>query len=53
MRLLEDSMVEKMLASEINEGYSVIVDVDSDANVIVLNRSSGASPEPSPEPIAA
>ncbi|CAA2976292.1 ATP-dependent Clp protease ATP-binding subunit [Olea europaea subsp. europaea] len=47
-----DSVVEKMLASEIKEGYSMIVDVDSDANVIVLNRSSGASPEPSPEPIA-
>ncbi|KAG6686098.1 hypothetical protein I3843_11G001200 [Carya illinoinensis] len=45
MRLLEDSMAEKMLAREIKEGDSVIVDVDSDGNVIVLNGSGGA-PEP-------
>ncbi|KAL0380286.1 UNVERIFIED_CONTAM: ATP-dependent Clp protease ATP-binding subunit ClpACD4B, chloroplastic [Sesamum angustifolium] len=51
MRLLEDSMAEKMLAREIKEGDSVIVDVDSDGNVIVLNGSSGAPPEPSPEPV--
>ncbi|KAF2312806.1 hypothetical protein GH714_040506 [Hevea brasiliensis] len=44
MRLLEDSMAEKMLAGEIKDGDSVIVDVDSDGNVIVLNGSSG-SPE--------
>ncbi|GMI75692.1 HEAT SHOCK PROTEIN 93-V, CLPC homologue 1, DE-REGULATED CAO ACCUMULATION 1 [Hibiscus trionum] len=43
MRLLEDSMAEKMLAREIKEGDSVIVDVDSDGNVTVLNGSSGAS----------
>ncbi|XP_022889653.1 ATP-dependent Clp protease ATP-binding subunit ClpA homolog CD4B, chloroplastic-like [Olea europaea var. sylvestris] len=49
MRLLEDSMAEKMLAREIKEGDSVIVDVDSDGNVIVLNR--GAPPEPSLEPV--
>ncbi|OIW17793.1 hypothetical protein TanjilG_06478 [Lupinus angustifolius] len=42
MRLLEDSMAEKMLAREIKEGDSVIVDADSDGNVIVLNGSSGA-----------
>ncbi|KAG7951334.1 hypothetical protein I3843_12G002000 [Carya illinoinensis] len=42
MRLLEDSMAEKMLAREIKEGDSVIVDVDSDGNVTVLNGSSGA-----------
>ncbi|XP_022730349.1 ATP-dependent Clp protease ATP-binding subunit ClpA homolog CD4B, chloroplastic isoform X2 [Durio zibethinus] len=41
MRLLEDSMAEKMLAREIKEGDSVIVDVDSDGNVTVLNGSSG------------
>ncbi|KAI4383403.1 hypothetical protein MLD38_009245 [Melastoma candidum] len=50
MRLLEDSMAEKMLAGEIKEGDSVIVDVDSDGNVTVLNGSSGA-PEPQPEAI--
>ena len=42
MRLLEDSMAEKMLAREIKEGDSVIVDADSDGNVIVLNGSTGA-----------
>ncbi|CAI0446740.1 unnamed protein product [Linum tenue] len=41
MRLLEDSMAEKMLAGEIKEGDSVIVDVDTEGNVIVLNGSSG------------
>ncbi|CAI0548048.1 unnamed protein product [Linum tenue] len=41
MRLLEDSMAEKMLAGEIKEGDSVIVDVNSEGNVIVLNGSSG------------
>ncbi|KAG6423782.1 hypothetical protein SASPL_114185 [Salvia splendens] len=52
MRLLEDSMAEKMLAREIKEGDSVIVDVDSDGNVIVLNGSSGTPPEPAaPEPM--
>ncbi|KAJ8553515.1 hypothetical protein K7X08_024193 [Anisodus acutangulus] len=51
MRLLEDSMAEKMLAGEIKEGESVIVDVDSDGNVTVLNGSSGAPSDPAPEPI--
>ncbi|KAK9269736.1 hypothetical protein L1049_001514 [Liquidambar formosana] len=41
MRLLEDNMAEKMLAGEIKEGDSVILDVNSDGNVIVLNGSSG------------
>uniref|UniRef100_A0A3Q7J979 UVR domain-containing protein n=1 Tax=Solanum lycopersicum TaxID=4081 RepID=A0A3Q7J979_SOLLC len=51
MRLLEDSMAEKMLANEIKEGDSVIVDVDSDGNVTVLNGSSGTPSDPAPEPI--
>nr|AIM41271.1 chloroplast ATP-dependent Clp protease chaperone protein [Nicotiana benthamiana] len=51
MRLLEDSMAEKMLAGEIKEGDSVIVDVDSDGNVTVLNGSSGTPSNPTPEPI--
>ncbi|KAM7483502.1 hypothetical protein LguiB_008085 [Lonicera macranthoides] len=56
MRLLEDSMAEKMLACEIQEGDSVIVDVDSDGTVTVLNGKNG-SPSPidgkngSPDPI--
>ncbi|KAL8141133.1 hypothetical protein V2J09_007154 [Rumex salicifolius] len=33
MRLLEDSMAEKMLSRDIKEGDSVIVDVDSDGKV--------------------
>ncbi|XP_009132682.1 chaperone protein ClpC1, chloroplastic [Brassica rapa] len=41
MRLLEDSMAEKMLAREIKEGDSVIVDVDSEGKVTVLNGGSG------------
>ncbi|CAH9081920.1 unnamed protein product [Cuscuta europaea] len=45
MRLLEDSMAEKMLSREIKEGDSVIVDADSDGNVTVLNGSSGVLPE--------
>ncbi|XP_019160509.1 PREDICTED: ATP-dependent Clp protease ATP-binding subunit ClpA homolog CD4A, chloroplastic-like isoform X1 [Ipomoea nil] len=48
MRLLEDSMAEKMLAREIKEGDSVIVDADSDGNVTVLNGSGGAPPPPAP-----
>ncbi|CAI8618808.1 unnamed protein product [Vicia faba] len=51
MRLLEDSMAEKMLSREIKEGDSVIVDADSDGNVIVLNGSSGA-PDSLPDPLA-
>ncbi|CAA0807107.1 Chaperone protein ClpC1- chloroplastic [Striga hermonthica] len=41
MRLLEDSMAEKMLALEIKGGDSVIVDVDSDGKVVVLSGGVG------------
>ena len=37
MRLLEDSMAERMLAQDIKEGDSVIIDVDADGQVNVLN----------------
>lgn len=37
MRLLEDSMAEQMLAGEIKEGDSVILDVDADGQVTILN----------------
>ncbi|KAF2933761.1 chaperone protein ClpC1, chloroplastic isoform X1 [Oryza sativa Japonica Group] len=47
MRLLEDSLAEKMLAGEVKEGDSAIVDVDSEGKVIVLNGGSGV-----PEPLA-
>jgi ATP-dependent Clp protease ATP-binding subunit ClpC len=45
MRLLEDSLAEKMLAGEVKEGDSCIVDVDSEGKVIVLNGGGGV-PEP-------
>ncbi|KAM3227290.1 hypothetical protein ACQJBY_059249 [Aegilops geniculata] len=41
MRLLEDSLAEKMLAGEVKEGDSAIVDVDSEGKVIVLNGGNG------------
>jgi ATP-dependent Clp protease ATP-binding subunit ClpC len=44
MRLLEDSLAEKMLAGEVKEGDSAIVDVDSEGKVVVLN-SQGGLPE--------
>ncbi|CAL8467413.1 g6951 [Coccomyxa elongata] len=37
MRLLEDSMAERMLSGDIKEGDSVIIDVDADGQVSVLN----------------
>ncbi|GAB2297291.1 ATP-dependent Clp protease ATP-binding subunit ClpA cd4b, chloroplastic [Dionaea muscipula] len=61
MKLLEDSLAEKMLAREIKDGDSIIVDADADGNVIVLNGKGGnplppppAEPlaEPLPEPLA-
>ncbi|KAF3327642.1 ATP-dependent Clp protease ATP-binding subunit clpA CD4B [Carex littledalei] len=54
MRLLEDSLAEKILAEEIKEGDSVIVDVDSDKKVVVLKSGVSASglPEASAPPVA-
>ncbi|KAG1338595.1 ATP-dependent Clp protease ATP-binding subunit ClpA, chloroplastic [Cocos nucifera] len=43
MRLLEDSLAEKMLAGEVKEGDSAIMDVDSDGNVIVLHGRTAVS----------
>ncbi|PIA26066.1 hypothetical protein AQUCO_10000027v1, partial [Aquilegia coerulea] len=40
VRLLEDKLTDKMLTGEINEGDAVIVDIDSDGNVIVSTNSS-------------
>lgn len=37
MRLLEDSMAERMLAGDIKEGDSVIIDIDADGQISVLN----------------
>jgi ATP-dependent Clp protease ATP-binding subunit ClpC len=37
MRLLEDSMAERMLAGDIKEGDAVIIDVDANGDVSVLN----------------
>ncbi|KAL1217304.1 Chaperone protein ClpC2 [Cardamine amara subsp. amara] len=41
MRLLEDSMAEKMLSRDIKEGDSVIVDVDAQGSVVVLSGNNG------------
>eukprot|EP01018_Ginkgo_biloba_P024489 Gb_20703 [translate_table: standard] len=46
MRLLEDSMAEKMLAGEIKEGDSAIIDVDPEGNVTILNGSTGIAASP-------
>ncbi|MCO5574427.1 hypothetical protein L7F22_028212 [Adiantum nelumboides] len=43
MRLLEDSMTERMLGGEIKEGDSAIIDVDTKGNVTVLNGTTGTS----------
>lgn len=43
MRLLEDSMAERMLSGEIKEGDSAIIDVDSEGAVTVLNGTTGTS----------
>ena len=43
MRLLEDSLAEKMLAGEVKEGDSAIVDVDSEGKVVVLKGGSGVA----------
>eukprot|EP00246_Nothoceros_aenigmaticus_P012003 TRINITY_DN351_c0_g1_i1.p1 TRINITY_DN351_c0_g1~~TRINITY_DN351_c0_g1_i1.p1 ORF type:complete len:932 (-),score=216.15 TRINITY_DN351_c0_g1_i1:246-3041(-) len=43
MRLLEDSMAERMLAGEIKEGDSAIIDVDAEGGVIVLNGTTGTA----------
>jgi len=37
MRLLEDSLAERMLSGEINEGDSIICDVEADGSIAVLN----------------
>lgn len=37
MRLLEDSMAERMLSGDIKEGDSVIIDVDADGQVYSKN----------------
>jgi ATP-dependent Clp protease ATP-binding subunit ClpC len=48
MRLLEDSLAEKILAGEVKEGDSAIVDVDSEGKVVVLNGQSGLPELPTP-----
>ncbi|VAI29239.1 unnamed protein product [Triticum turgidum subsp. durum] len=48
MRLLEDSLAEKILGGEVKEGDSVIVDVDPEGKVIVLNGESGLPELPAP-----
>merc|ERR1711881_125922 len=38
IRLVEDSMAERILGGEVNEGDSVILDVDEEGRVNVINR---------------
>ncbi|KAH1074739.1 hypothetical protein J1N35_027067 [Gossypium stocksii] len=45
MRLLEDSMAEKMLAGEIKEGDSVTVDIDSDGNIMGAKQTKDGRAE--------
>ncbi|XP_052136439.1 chaperone protein ClpC3, chloroplastic [Oryza glaberrima] len=45
MRLLEDTLTDKMLAGEICAGDSVIVDADGDGNVVVVGRRSAGLPD--------
>ncbi|KAF7043795.1 hypothetical protein CFC21_053106 [Triticum aestivum] len=40
-RLLEDKLVDMMLAGEAKEGDSLTVDVDPEGNVVVHNRRAG------------
>ena len=37
MRLLEDALAERVLAGDLKEGDSAIVDVDANGNITVLN----------------
>lgn len=44
-RLLEDSMAEQMLAGDIKDGDSVIIDVDADGQVSVINGDKQSKQE--------
>ncbi|XP_051179627.1 chaperone protein ClpC2, chloroplastic [Lolium perenne] len=52
MRLLEDTLADKLLAEEVKEGDWVIIDADSEGKVVVLNRHD-AWPEAQPREFAA
>ncbi|KAF0891533.1 hypothetical protein E2562_009929 [Oryza meyeriana var. granulata] len=52
MRLLEDTLTDKMLVGEICAGDSVIVDADGDGNVVVVSRRSAWLPEMKPPAFA-
>ncbi|MCO5575429.1 hypothetical protein L7F22_029230 [Adiantum nelumboides] len=43
MRLLEDSLAERILGGEIKEGDSAIIDVDTEGNVTILNGTTGTA----------
>lgn len=50
MRLLEDSMAERMLAGDIKGGDSVIIDVDADGQINVLNGDKKMTSSVSAQP---
>merc|ERR1712157_208737 len=50
MRLMEDGLAEKMLAGDIAEGDSIIMDVDQEGNIPVLNGNETLKVELSDTP---
>lgn len=50
MRLLEDSLAERMLTGDIKAGDSVIIDVDADGNISVLNDDKKMTSSVSAQP---
>ncbi|KAL3153506.1 ATP-dependent Clp protease ATP-binding subunit ClpA cd4a, chloroplastic [Trebouxia sp. C0009 RCD-2024] len=50
MRLLEDSMAERMLSGDIKAGDSVIIDVDADGQINVLNGDKKMTSSVSAQP---
>ena len=50
MRLLEDSMAERMLTGDIKAGDSVIIDVDADGQINVLNGDKKMTSSVSAQP---
>lgn len=50
MRLLEDSMAERMLSGDIKGGDSVIIDVDADGQINVLNGDKKMTSSVSAQP---
>ena len=51
MRLLEDNLAEKMLTGDISEGWSTIMDVNTEGEIIVMTGDDkNYPPVPTPAP---